>query len=76
MTRPFENIDLPLPPHLRSTLDEFEHMDVAVGYLNLHGWKVFAEAVDSKPKARLQKVDIASDTRWPHRPVLSRRPPV
>lgn len=48
MTRLFDNIALELGPHLRSTLEEFQTMDVAVGYFNLRGWRSFADLVSSK----------------------------
>ncbi|MGH3825844.1 MAG: hypothetical protein ACRDQX_01510 [Pseudonocardiaceae bacterium] len=42
MTRLLDNINTHLGEHLQRTLDEFDSMDVAVGYFNLRGWRFFA----------------------------------
>lgn len=49
MTRIFDNIDLNLGDHLQETLKAFDHLDVAVGYFNLRGWKAFDEILRAKP---------------------------
>lgn len=51
MTRIFDNTaaDRQLGGHLQETLKAFERLDVAVGYFNLRGWKVFDDIVRSKP---------------------------
>jgi superfamily II DNA or RNA helicase len=49
MTRIFDNIDTKLGDHLQATLRTFDQLDVAVGYFNLRGWKVFDEIVKNKP---------------------------
>lgn len=48
MTRIFDNIELRLGEHLQATLQDFDRMDVAVGYFNLRGWSEFDEIVASK----------------------------
>ena len=49
MTRIFDNIDHRLGDHLQATLQAFDQLDVAVGYFNLRGWRVFDEIVKAKP---------------------------
>lgn len=49
MTRIFDNIDNKLGNHLQATLKTFDYLDVAVGYFNLRGWRVFDEIVKEKP---------------------------
>ena len=48
MTRIFDNIELRLGEHLQATLQDFDRMDVAVGYFNLRGWSEFDEIVAAK----------------------------
>lgn len=48
MTRLLDNINAHLGEHLQRTLDEFDSMDVAVGYFNLRGWRFFAPRVAAK----------------------------
>ena len=48
MTRIFDNIDLRLGEHLQATFEQFERMDVAVGYFNLRGWSAFDALVRAK----------------------------
>lgn len=45
MTRIFDNITAPLGEHLRGTFPHYEAMDVATGYFNLRGWRVFDDLV-------------------------------
>lgn len=47
MTRIFDNLTdgTRLGPHLRATLPGFDRMDVAVGYFNLRGWRMFDQLV-------------------------------
>ena len=49
VTRIFDNIKTELGAHLRQTLQDFDSMDVAVGYFNLRGWRTFDELVRAKP---------------------------
>lgn len=45
VTRIFDNIKLPLGRHLQTTLTQHQAMDVATGYFNLRGWRLFDELV-------------------------------
>ena len=47
----FDNLsdDTRLGPAVRQTLDDFDTLDVATGYLDLRGWSEFADLIDSKP---------------------------
>ena len=38
-----------LGPALRASLDEFDSVDVATGYIDLRGWSNLADLVDAKP---------------------------
>ena len=49
MTRLFDNIKTDLGPHLVQSIEISDRLDAAVGYFNLRGWQIFAEAVESKP---------------------------
>ena len=49
LTRIFDNIDHRLGDHLQATLQAFDQLDVAVGYFNLRGWRIFDEIVKAKP---------------------------
>lgn len=58
MTRIFDNIKDQLGEHLRITLNDFNRMDVAVGYFNLRGWRMFDDLVNAsdyshQPVARI-----------------------
>ncbi|WP_193311418.1 helicase-related protein [Georgenia satyanarayanai] len=48
MTRIFDNIHNQLGTHLQATLQEFDRLDVAVGYFNLRGWSAFDDLVREK----------------------------
>jgi len=48
VTRLLDNINAQLGEHLQKTLDEFDSMDVAVGYFNLRGWRFFAPRIAAK----------------------------
>lgn len=50
MTRILDNINAALGEHLQKTLDDFDRMDVAVGYFNLRGWRIFDARVRAKAK--------------------------
>jgi len=50
VTRIFDNIELSLGPHLQTTLNEHETMDAAIGYFNLRGWRIFADAIELKER--------------------------
>jgi phosphatidylserine/phosphatidylglycerophosphate/cardiolipin synthase-like enzyme len=58
VTRIFDNIDAPLGDQLQKTFDAFDRMDVAVGYFNLRGWKMFDQLVHDKPKSGIPLVRI------------------
>lgn len=47
----FDNIteDTRLGPALRESLEDFDHVDVATGYLDLRGWSGFTDILDAKP---------------------------
>jgi superfamily II DNA or RNA helicase len=48
VTRIFDNISEQLGPNLLGTFEQFDSLDVAVGYFNLRGWGMFSELVDAK----------------------------
>ncbi len=49
MPRIFDNIDRPLLPALRETLEVAKRADFSVGYFNLRGWRSLAPLVDQWP---------------------------
>jgi hypothetical protein len=51
VTKIFDNISNRLGDHLRATMPGYERMDVAVGYFNLRGWKIFDDLVAAKAPA-------------------------
>ena len=50
MPRILDNIDLETERELLETLASSYRLDAAIGYFNLRGWKLLAEAVDALPK--------------------------
>lgn len=58
MTRIFDNIKDELGEHLQKTLLEFDRMDVAVGYFNLRGWRMFDQRVREKVRGAEPTVRI------------------
>ncbi len=50
MPRILDNIDLETERELLETLGSSYRLDAAIGYFNLRGWKLLAEAVDAMPK--------------------------
>src|SRR5665647_2706301 len=56
VTRIYDNISRRLGDDLVTYLDQFDRMDVAVGYFNLRGWSVFDDLIATKagePAARI-----------------------
>lgn len=49
MTKIFDNLEERLGDQLQLTFAAFDRMDVAVGYFNLRGWKIFDQLVRQKP---------------------------
>ena len=45
-----DNIDLETERELLETLGSSYRLDAAIGYFNLRGWRLLAEAVDALPK--------------------------
>ncbi|MEO7262900.1 MAG: helicase-related protein [Jatrophihabitantaceae bacterium] len=72
MTRLIDNIRAQLGDHLQRTLDEFDSMDVAVGYFNLRGWKFFAPRIASKvlDEAATARILIGMSTLGPQEEAL------
>lgn len=46
----FDNLsaETQLAPALRLTFDEFDHLDIATGYLDLRGWSAIADQIDRR----------------------------
>lgn len=72
MTRIFDNIDLQLGEHLRSTLADYERLDCAVGYFNLRGWSLFAPIIDKRNQGEspVARVLVGMTTADPNDQVL------
>ena len=47
-----DNIDVALETAMLETLASSRHLDVAVGYFNLRGWRLIADAVDALPPSQ------------------------
>jgi len=75
VTRLLDNINgNELGKHLVTTFkDDFARMDVAVGYFNLRGWRLFAPIVDEKPgegDSPVARILIGMAVGAPHREAL------
>ena len=75
MTRLIDNINgNQLGEHLVKTFqDDFSRMDVAVGYFNLRGWRMFAPLIEDKPGDEdnpVARILIGMATGAPHREAL------
>lgn len=72
MTRIFDNIDLQLGEHLRTTLASYERLDCAVGYFNLRGWSLFSPLIEQRNagEAPVARVLVGMTTADPNHQVL------
>ena len=53
-----DNIESPLEDELRRTLASSHSLDAAIGYFNLRGWRLIAEAIDALPSSAGPKVRV------------------